>query len=184
MVFERPKTPAHSAHTPTNPLDGKIYGARRKRKPPQAKPVRIRYPYPCIVRCVPPQGIPVFFGVEKNMPHPEPLSACNDTFFSFRVSRAGVFNGLSAGDTGPLRIPLGKLGAAASPTDKPGKYGALPPVISKRHHYTLAPCGRGEGFEFRDGGPDGKEIIGRDDPKKTANFMCLTEGGQGVLYAE
>jgi hypothetical protein len=42
------------------------------------------------------------------------------------------------GTLGPLRIPLGRLGAAASPTDKPRKYGALPPVIPKRHHYTLA----------------------------------------------
>jgi hypothetical protein len=44
-----------------------------------------------------------------------------------------------ADKAGPLRIPLGKLGAAASPTDKPRKYGALPPVIPKRHHYTPDP---------------------------------------------
>jgi hypothetical protein len=77
-----------------------------------------------------------------------PLPACNDTFFSFRVSRAGIFNGLSARDTGPLRIPLGRLGAAASPTDKPRKYGALPPVIPKRHHYTLALLREGGGMFF------------------------------------
>jgi hypothetical protein len=91
------------------------------------------------VRCALPRGIPIFFGVEKSIPHPGPLPACNDTFFSFRVSRAGIFNGLSARDTCPLRIPLGRLGAAASPTDKPRKYGALPPVIPKRHHYPLVP---------------------------------------------
>jgi hypothetical protein len=40
------------------------------------------------------------------------------SFLMFRGSRPGFFYDLSVGDTGPLRILLGKLGAAASPTDK------------------------------------------------------------------
>ena len=47
-------------------------------------------------------------------------------FFSLQDSRAGIFTDFSVGDTGPLRIPLAKLRAAASPTDKSGKHSALP----------------------------------------------------------
>jgi hypothetical protein len=52
MFFETPKTLAHSAYTPANPLRGKNYSARRKQKPSQAKPLRIpsAYPLPGSVR--------------------------------------------------------------------------------------------------------------------------------------
>jgi hypothetical protein len=40
------------------------------------------------------------------------------SFLRFRVSRPGLFYDLSAGEFCPLRIPLAKLGAAVSPTDK------------------------------------------------------------------
>jgi hypothetical protein len=39
-------------------------------------------------------------------------------FLSYRGSRPGLFSDLSAGESCPLRIPLDKLGAAVSPTDK------------------------------------------------------------------
>ena len=39
-------------------------------------------------------------------------------FLRFRASRSGLFYDLSTGDSCPLRIPLGKLGAAVSPADK------------------------------------------------------------------
>jgi hypothetical protein len=40
-------------------------------------------------------------------------------FLQYSGFRAGRFYGLSAGEFCPLRIPLDKLGAAGSPTDKP-----------------------------------------------------------------
>jgi hypothetical protein len=46
MFFETPKTPAHSAHSLANPLRGKNYSARRKRKSAQAKPLWIPYAHP------------------------------------------------------------------------------------------------------------------------------------------
>ena len=53
------------------------------------------------------------------------------SFLSFRVSRAGVFSNLSAGDSYPLRI-LTQAGAAVSPTDKSQKHSALPPVTPEK----------------------------------------------------
>jgi hypothetical protein len=56
-------------------------------------------------------------------------------FLSYRGSRPGLFSDLSAGEFCPLRIPLGKLGAAVSPTDKSRK-GRRPPA---RHFFALVP---------------------------------------------
>jgi hypothetical protein len=54
------------------------------------------------------------------------------SFLQFRGSRLGLFSDLSAGEFCPLRIPLDKLGAAVSPTDKSRKDGSLPPVASEK----------------------------------------------------
>jgi hypothetical protein len=48
-------------------------------------------------------------------------------YLAYRGSRPGLFYNLSAGEFCPLRIPLDKLGAAVSPTDKSGK-GRRPPA--------------------------------------------------------
>ena len=53
-------------------------------------------------------------------------------FPSLQGSRTGLFSGLSAGDSCPLRIPLDKLGAAVSPTSKPRKDTVLPPVTPEK----------------------------------------------------
>ena len=55
-------------------------------------------------------------------------------FFSFPIQGSGLslFSNLSMGEFCPLRIPLDKLGAAVSPTDKLRKNSALPPVTSEK----------------------------------------------------
>ena len=76
------------------------------------------------------------------------------TFLQFQGSQTGLFSDLSAGESFPLRIPFDRplvrerldmssstclraerLWAAVSPTDKPRKDGALPPVTSKKHSF-------------------------------------------------
>jgi len=52
-------------------------------------------------------------------------------FHQFQSSRAGLFSDVSAGDSYPLRILLGELGAAVSPTDTSGKDSTLPLVTSE-----------------------------------------------------
>jgi len=53
-------------------------------------------------------------------------------FPQFRGSRTGLFSGLSAGDSYPLRIPFDRLRAAVSPTSKQRKDYVLPPVTAEK----------------------------------------------------
>ena len=62
------------------------------------------------------------------------------SFLLFQGSRTGLFSGLSAGDSYPLRIPFDRLRAAVSPTSKPRKDNVLPPLASEktpRPSYTI-----------------------------------------------
>jgi len=51
-------------------------------------------------------------------------------FLQFQGSQAGLFSDLSAGESCPLPAFGG-----ISPTDKPRKDSALPPVTSEKHSY-------------------------------------------------
>ena len=55
-------------------------------------------------------------------------------FLLFRVSRTGLFSDLSMWDSCPLRIPLDKLWAAVSPTDKSRKDSVFRQSRKKRYH--------------------------------------------------
>jgi len=60
----------------------------------------------------------------------------NEAFPSVpRLPAWSFFCDLSAGDSCPLRIPLDKLGAAASPTDKSQKDGGFHQSLQKNPHY-------------------------------------------------
>jgi hypothetical protein len=59
------------------------------------------------------------------------------SFLQFQGSQAGLFSDLSAGESFPSRIPIDKLWAVVSPTDKPRKDGALSSVTSEKHSYPL-----------------------------------------------
>jgi hypothetical protein len=72
MVFETPKTPAHSAHARRIPFVAGIIAHAESENHLRPSPFRSATLTPYLVRCAPPSGIPIFFGVEKYIPPPGP----------------------------------------------------------------------------------------------------------------